>query len=418
VLFLLNWAAGPEPLGAVIGRERVLLSFPTAAGTMDGDVVRYRPPTLLTRRFPMPVGEPDGRATPRLERIVRAFRAAGINAKAHPQMDSWLKTHAAFVVPLGQAVLAAGGPGALADDPDAVRDMIRLMRQRLADLPTRPVPRGFVALQILPEGLLAVMLRRFLRGPTAAHSGLDSATPAAEAAELERLAEQMRQITRGKSDLAGDGGDDRGHDPADGRGIRLGRVDVGEEQVGGAHQGRGERADVGVGREAAELPLGGEVAADHGGGLRQQREPGAGGGPQPGPELVTGDHQADERQVLRCEQPGERGGQVAGDGAGAGGGAQIGGLDGDPGDPGEREVDQEGVEIGEVAVQHALGDPRLGGDGPAGQAAGPVAEQDAFGRLEQLPARVANRHPCRHRDRPFRVLRRTRTPAPSGHVPI
>ena len=35
---------------------------------------------------------------------------------------SWLKTHAAFAVPLGQAVLAAGGPVALAADPGAVRD--------------------------------------------------------------------------------------------------------------------------------------------------------------------------------------------------------------------------------------------------------------------------------------------------------
>ena len=179
VLFALNWAAGPEPLGAVIGHERVLLGFPTDGGTMDGDVVRYRPADFMTRRVPMPVGEPDGRATPRLERIVRAFRTAGINAKAEPQMDAWLKTHAAFAVPLGQAVLAAGGPVALAADPDAVRAMIRLMRQNLAAMPTPPVPRGFAALQTLPEGLLAAMLRRFLRSPTAAHSGLNNATPAA-----------------------------------------------------------------------------------------------------------------------------------------------------------------------------------------------------------------------------------------------
>ena len=52
VLFALNWAAGPEPLGAVIGRERVLLSFPTAAGTMDGDVVRYRPASWQFVIFP------------------------------------------------------------------------------------------------------------------------------------------------------------------------------------------------------------------------------------------------------------------------------------------------------------------------------------------------------------------------------
>ena len=162
---------------------------------MDGDVVRYRAASFMTRRVATPIGEPDGRTTPRLERIVRAFRTAGINAKAESQMDAWLKTHAAFEVPLGQAVHAAGGPVALADDPDAVRGMIRLMRQNLAAMPTPPVPRGFAALQTLPEGLLVAMLRRFLRSPTAAYSGLGSASPAATA-ELERLAEQMRAYAR------------------------------------------------------------------------------------------------------------------------------------------------------------------------------------------------------------------------------
>ena len=196
VLFLLNWAAGAEPLGAVIGHERVLLGFGAAGGTMDGDVVRYRATGLMTRLVPMPIGEPDGRSTPRLERIVRTLRTAGINAKAEPRMDAWLKTHAAFAVPLGQAVLAAGGPAELADDPDAVRAMIRLIRRHLAAMPTPPVPRGFVALQTLPQGLLAAMLRRFLRSPTAAHSGLNNASPATEAAELERVAEQMRAYAR------------------------------------------------------------------------------------------------------------------------------------------------------------------------------------------------------------------------------
>lgn len=195
-LFLLNWAGGAEPLGAVIGPERVLLGFGTAGGTMDGDVVRYRPAGFMTRRLPMPVGEPDGRNTPRLERVVRAFRAAGINAKAEPRMDAWLKTHAAFEVPLGQAVHAAGGTEALAGDPEAVRAMIRLMRQNLAAMATPPVPRGFVALQTLPEGLVVAVLRRFLRSPTVAHSGLSSTAPAATA-ELDRLAEQLRASARG-----------------------------------------------------------------------------------------------------------------------------------------------------------------------------------------------------------------------------
>ncbi|MER8071168.1 2-dehydropantoate 2-reductase N-terminal domain-containing protein [Streptomyces sp. NPDC094034] len=193
VLFLHNWAAGAQPLGAVIGHERVLLGFPPAlaGGTMDGDVVRYRPTTFMTSRVPMPIGEPDGRTTPRLERIVQEFSTAGMNAKAEPRMDAWLKTHAAFEVPLGQAVHAAGGPVALADDPDAVRGMLHLMRQNLAAMSAPPVPRAFAALRTLPEGLLVALLRRFLRSPTAVYSGLSDASPTT-AAELGRLTQQMR----------------------------------------------------------------------------------------------------------------------------------------------------------------------------------------------------------------------------------
>ena len=143
VLFLLNWAAGAEPLGAVLGHERVLLGFPTAGGTMDGDVVRHRAATLLTRLVTMSIGEPGGGTTPRTDRIVRALRTAGINAEVEPRMEAWLTTHAAFEVPLGQAVAAAGGPVALAGDPDAVRGMLRLMRRNLAALPAPPVPRAF-----------------------------------------------------------------------------------------------------------------------------------------------------------------------------------------------------------------------------------------------------------------------------------
>ncbi|MFF5584858.1 ketopantoate reductase family protein [Streptomyces hygroscopicus] len=191
VLFLLNWAAGPQTLGAVIGQQRVLLGFPTTGGTMDGDVVRYRKSNIITRRVAMPIGEPDGRTTPRLERIVETFRSAGINAKTEPRMDAWLRTHAAFEVPLGQAIHAAGSPAALADAPDAVRGMLHLIRQNLAALDTPPVPRAFTALRALPQGLLVAALRRFLKSPTAAHSALNAPSPAT-AAELERLAEQLR----------------------------------------------------------------------------------------------------------------------------------------------------------------------------------------------------------------------------------
>jgi 2-dehydropantoate 2-reductase len=195
VLFMLNWAGGAEPLAAVLGPGRVLLGAPVSGGTMDGDIVRYRAPTRLTRLVRMPIGEPGGRRTPRLDRIVRTMRSAGIHARHEPRMDAWLRTHAAFAMPLEQAVHAAGGPEALAADPAALRDMLHRIRQLLAALPTAPVPRGFAAVRTLPDGLLVPVLRRFLLGPTAAHSGLSSASPAATA-EQERLAEQLRASGR------------------------------------------------------------------------------------------------------------------------------------------------------------------------------------------------------------------------------
>ncbi|WP_017544904.1 ketopantoate reductase family protein [Nocardiopsis prasina] len=194
VLSMLNWAGGPEALSARIGHKRLLLGFPTTGGTMDGDVVRYRRTNVLTRRVATPIGEPDGRTTPRLERIVETFRTAGINARAEPRMDAWLRTHAASAVPLEQAAYAAGGPEALADDPDAVRGMLHIMRHNLASMETPPVPRAFAALRALPQGPLVAVLRRFLRSPTAVHSGLNNASPST-AAELECLAEQLRART-------------------------------------------------------------------------------------------------------------------------------------------------------------------------------------------------------------------------------
>jgi hypothetical protein len=67
--------------------------------------------------------------------------------------------------------------------------------------------------------------------------------------------------------LPGDAGQDRGDDPGDGGRVRRGTVSVGEQQVRGADQRGGQGADVRVGRDAAEAPLGAEVSRDERRGL-------------------------------------------------------------------------------------------------------------------------------------------------------
>lgn len=188
VLLLLNWAAGPAPLAAVLGDDRVLLGFATEAGTWDGDVVRLRAPSVATRFVSMPFGEPDGTKSARLDGIVRLFCAAGVNAKVELRIDAWLTTHAAFEVPLGQAVKVAGGLHELADDPDALRRMVRRQRRYFAALDARPVPRAFGLIRVVPERLLVAVYRLFLRSSAAEPLGT---TDPASAAELDRLAEQL-----------------------------------------------------------------------------------------------------------------------------------------------------------------------------------------------------------------------------------
>jgi hypothetical protein len=158
----------------------------------------------------------------------------------------------------------------------------------------------------------------------------------------------------------------------------------------------GQRCYVGAGGDPPEVPLCGEVPADHGRGLGEEGKAGAGGGAQPGAQLVTRDDQPDEREDGRAEQLGDRGREVARDAAGSGRGAQVRRLAADPGDPVKRQPGEERVEVGEVPVQHPLGDPSLGGDRPAGQRGRAVAEQDPLGGVEQLPARVADGHSCGH----------------------
>jgi ketopantoate reductase len=190
VLFLVNWAAGPEAWAAKIGRERVLLGFANQGGTMDGEVVRFRRSTPLTRLVSMPIGELDGTTTQRLERILNTFRSAGFTAKAEPRMSDWLTTHAAFEVPLGQAVHDAGGLEALASDAAAVRTIVQRIRQNLGAMSAQPVPRAFDALRVVPEWMLVPVFRSFLRSSAAEPLSTDSP---AVLAELDLLARQLRE---------------------------------------------------------------------------------------------------------------------------------------------------------------------------------------------------------------------------------
>ena len=201
VLFMLNNAAGPLEKVEALGKGRVLLGFPAAGGWLEGhEVVYLGLPGWLQQVQKTPLGELDGSASPRLERIMGSFRGAGFPVEANPNMDAWLKTHASVVVPLVSAVHATGGDvRRLSRTRDALVLTARAIREHLGVLGALGVPvtpGALRALGWLPEPLLVGLLGRLFGTETAemglgqhAHDSPDEARQlAGELAELSRAA--------------------------------------------------------------------------------------------------------------------------------------------------------------------------------------------------------------------------------------
>lgn len=170
ILFLMNNAAGPEALAQAVGRERVLIGFPTSAGYRDGHVMHVLTGQPGDERE-APIGEIDGRVTDRIRQIAAALGCMpGFEIDVRPDMDAWLKYHVALLMPSLAAALYGCGT-----------DMIRLAGTRDAlVLALRAVREGFRVLQALgypitpkemslfawaPEPLLVAIFRRRLRHP-------------------------------------------------------------------------------------------------------------------------------------------------------------------------------------------------------------------------------------------------------------
>jgi len=162
VLFMGNNASGPAELVAALGRERVMLGFPSAGGTILDGVVHAR--VASGRTFPTMIGELDGQTTERAREIAGVLGSAGFRVSIGCCMDAWLKTHAALVVPIAGAIYAAGDDmPRLARTPDLGILAVRAVREgfaalRALDIPI--VPTGYSRLMALPEGLLAGYLAR------------------------------------------------------------------------------------------------------------------------------------------------------------------------------------------------------------------------------------------------------------------
>jgi ketopantoate reductase len=166
VLFLTNNAAGPDELIQALGKERVLVGFPGAAGYFEGHRIHCISGTE-EEKAPVPFGEVDGQISERTKWVASVLETApGVAAQIRTDMDAWSKTHVALLFPsLGPALYAAGTDNfRLSQTRDLLILAIRAIRegfQVLHALHVPIVPRKMKIFEWIPEPILLLFLRRF-----------------------------------------------------------------------------------------------------------------------------------------------------------------------------------------------------------------------------------------------------------------
>jgi 2-dehydropantoate 2-reductase len=168
ILFLGNNAAGPEEYTRMVGRERVLMGFIVNGGTIRGDVVVHGDGGSR-RKTKVNFGEASGGHSIRMDEIANVFNQAGFESIIRPDIDSWLKTHAALIVPVGGALyLSGGGPEGLAANQIALNWLARGFKESLHVLDANKIPVIPAAARVynwIPARLLALLARKMLLSP-------------------------------------------------------------------------------------------------------------------------------------------------------------------------------------------------------------------------------------------------------------
>jgi 2-dehydropantoate 2-reductase len=200
VLFLMNNAAGSGELVEALGSERVMMGFPMAAGYRRGHEVHYLVGARDGMKALIPIGEVDGSITSRTEAVGRVLASMlGFGVDLRSDMDAWLKTHVALLMPsLGPALYAAG------------TDNLRLAHTRdLIVLTMRAIREGFHVLRALgipitpasvrkfgwiPEPLLVWGFQRRLVDPLMRIALVEHAGAARD--EVQHLADEFRALAR------------------------------------------------------------------------------------------------------------------------------------------------------------------------------------------------------------------------------
>jgi 2-dehydropantoate 2-reductase len=190
-LFMVNHACGSEFLFDVLQRERTVLGFPGAAGSVEDGVDRYvevaEQPTVIDAKAPD---------------LAQLLRGSGFRVSLEHDMDSWLRRHAVFVTAVSGALYETGGDARrLASDSARIRAFILAIRDGWAALDRHAVAPAPLALRAIflwvPLPLAALYWKRLLASPRGEYYFARHARRAAR--EMAALAADVRMLTQSET---------------------------------------------------------------------------------------------------------------------------------------------------------------------------------------------------------------------------
>ncbi len=193
IIFMGNNLSGPAEFAEIIDRQRIMLGTVVAGGKRDGEIIRA---IVLTSLASLPFGEMDGTITPRLMRLVKTLRKAGIKANTSTEMIDYQMTHAVGVALIGTLTMKYNCDlHALARSKEDLKlfvDARREAHQVMRALGHKIIPRSENSITFIPS-LLQIAGMRWLLNSKLGEVGLAYHVSQAPD-EVQQLANELRSL--------------------------------------------------------------------------------------------------------------------------------------------------------------------------------------------------------------------------------
>lgn len=167
IVFVVNTASGYDKWVSAVGKDRLMIGFPSAGGERKDGKVFYFIGKGIQRVFQTTTfGEYSGERTSRVEILIRLFNQAKIPSVFCKDMDAWQKSHVALVTNIANALYGFDCDnfklGRSYKDVKMMTHGIQESRKVLRKNGINPTPQKLLWLD-LPASVLSLIFSVFMR---------------------------------------------------------------------------------------------------------------------------------------------------------------------------------------------------------------------------------------------------------------